>query len=78
MKKIFATLAVAAAMFAFVSCQSPVDKAKAYVEDLAAAVAEGDLVKAAEIAEEAAEWEKSLTDAEKEEIAKALGESFNF
>ena len=45
---------------------------------LAVAVAEGDLVKAAEIAEEAAEWEKSLTDAEKEEIAKALGESLNF
>jgi hypothetical protein len=72
MKKIFATLAVAAAMFAFVSCQSPVEKAKAYAEDILAAATEGNLEKATEIAKDAAEWHKSLTDEERAEADKAL------
>jgi ABC-type phosphate/phosphonate transport system substrate-binding protein len=78
MKKIFATLAVAAAMFAFVSCQSPAEKAKKYKADIEAAVKAGNVEEADKLAKEAAEWEKSLTDAERVEVAKALGEELGF
>ena len=78
MKKIFASMAIAAAMFAFVACSSPVEKAKAYSEDIAEAIKNGDMKKAAEIAEEAEEWMNTLTEEEKAEIAKALGAELDF
>lgn len=70
MKKIFATMALAAAMFAFVACQSPADKAKEYAEDIAAAYAEGDYEKAAALEAECAEWMSTLSLEELAEIAK--------
>ena len=55
MKKIFASLAIAAAMFAFVACSSPVEKAKQYAADIEAAEAAGDYEKAAKLEKEMAE-----------------------
>ena len=71
MKKIFASLAIAAAMFAFVACSSPVDKAEEYIADIAAARAAGDYKKAAELEKEMLEWMDSLSDEEKAEIIAA-------
>ena len=82
MKKLFYSAAVIAAMFAFVACSSPADKAKAYAEEIAAAVAEGDLAKAQEISEEAEKWYDSLSEEDKkvadeasEAVTKAAAEA---
>lgn len=71
MKKIFASMAIAAAMFAFVACSSPADKAKQYVADIEAAEAAGDYEKAEELANEYAEWLASLSPEEAAEVLAA-------
>ncbi len=72
MKKLFLVLAVCALCFA---CKSPVEKAKEYSEEIAAAAAAGDLEKAEKIAAEAEEWMKGLSADEQAEVAKAMEEA---
>lgn len=78
MKKIFASLAIAAAMFAFVACSSPVEKAKQYAADIEAAEAAGDYEKAAKLEKEMAEWMASLSEEEKAEVLAAALEEAGF
>ena len=66
MKKI---LVIAAMMAMFVACQSVEDKAKGYVEDIAAAAADGDLEKAAALTQEATEWVEGLSPEDQAKVA---------
>lgn len=65
MKKI---LVIAAMMAMFVACKSVEDKAKDYAEDIAAAMAAGDMEKAEKIALEAEEWYQSLDAEDKAKV----------
>ena len=65
MKKI---LVIAAMMAMFVACKSVEDKAKDYAEDIAAAMAAGDMEKAEKIAIEAEEWYQSLDAEDKAKV----------
>lgn len=65
MKKI---LVIAAMMAMFVACKSVEDKAKDYAEDIAAAIAAGDMEKAEKIAIEAEEWYQSLDAEDKAKV----------
>lgn len=71
MKKIMTTLAVAAAMFAFVACSSPADKAVKYCEEIAAAEEKGDYEKVEKLQQECEEWMKSLDEEEAKEALEA-------
>ena len=65
MKKL---LVMAAMMAMFVACKSVEDKAKDYAEDIAAAIAAGDMEKAEKIAIEAEEWYQSLDAEDKAKV----------
>ena len=72
MKKVTFLAVAIAAMLTFVSCGSVEDKAKAYRDDIATAVKEGDMEKAAELTMDFEQWTKSLSEEDQEKVAKIV------
>ena len=68
MKKVFIILAACAMMTA---CSNAGDKAVKYLDEVQAAIAEGDFVRAEEITRELEEWEATLDEEEKAQVSDA-------
>ena len=68
MKKVFIILAACAMMTA---CSNAGDKAVEYLDEVQAAIAEGDFARAEEITRELEEWEATLDEEEKAQVSDA-------